>query len=314
MRRDLQLDIDALVDRVSARLPASKPSVRKAIKYLQNQHDAPLEFDRAKSKWVLHDPDFSLPLLDPTPEDVVAVAIASALLSPLGDPDLDRRIRGLLEELDERITQDGKGKHPLRNNAVLATASAKTLVQSRIIGVLARAIGRGVVRLQYGSPWSGKRGTHVIEPWQLRIHDGVLYVRGWNRSKKAPSTYRVAHIQSAILQEGEPPRQPRPASRDIWGPEGPGSGVDDDRPSIATIRVRGPMARYIAPSQWHKDQRDRWLEKDELLERTFAYESCRETARRLLTLGDALEHVHPPILLEELATHVRALHTLVRHL
>lgn len=307
LRAHGELSFESLLRKVSADAEVSAPSVRKALKWLREEHDAPLRYDGQNRGWILERKDYSLPLLDPTPDDIVAVAFASALLSPLGDKALDRRIQSLLMELDERAEKGGGGRK-LRSHAVMATSSATTPVEPRVVTTLARAVGHDVVRITYTSPWQPEPSVkvHVIEPWQLRVHDGNLYVRGWLRARSVATTFRVAQIQT-INVTGERPLQPRPPAHEIWGEEGPGRGVDIDAPDTATIRIRGAMARLVASTRWHEDQEDRWVEKNELLERTFRYASCRETARRLLPLGDALEHLEPKSLREELASHVKAL-------
>ena len=73
-------------------------------------------------------------------------------------------------------------------------------------------------------------------------------------------------------------------------------GIDEDRPDTAVLRIRGPLARWIAREKWHPNQVDTWLEPGELLERRVPYRSCRELARRLMTLGDALVSVEPETL------------------
>lgn len=307
MRTHAQLRFDDLLQKVDATVSTSAPSLRRACRWLREAHDAPLGYDNRLRMWVLERRDFSLPLLDPTADDIVAVAFAGALLSPIGDAELDRRVRSLLMEMDERITAGGRDRK-LRSHAVMATSSATMPVNPRVVGTLATAVGRHVVRITYSSPWRDEPTvkTHVVEPWQLRVHDGNLYVRGWLRQKAVPSTFRVSQIQSIVVT-GERPETPRPPAHDIWGDDGPGMGVDVDRPGRATVRIRGAMARYVGSTAWHEEQHDRWVEKDQLLERTFFYESCRATARWLLGLGDALEQVEPDTLRRELAGHAAAL-------
>jgi hypothetical protein len=116
MRKHAQLRFDELLRKVDAIVPTSGPSLRRACTWLRQTHDAPLRYDARMRMWVLERRDFTLPLLDPTADDIVAVAFAGALLSPIGDPDLDRRIQSLLMELDERVASSGGGRK-LRSHA-----------------------------------------------------------------------------------------------------------------------------------------------------------------------------------------------------
>ena len=311
MRQNGPIALDDLVTKVNAHREASTPSVRKALDWLRTEHDAPLRYDASLRAWVLERSDFSLPLLDPTADDIVAVAFAGALLSPLGDRALDNRIQSLLMELDERASAMGSASK-LRSHAVTATSSAITPVDPRVLSTLARAVGRDVVRFTYTSPWRDEPTlkSHLVEPWQLRVHDGNLYLRGWLRSREVASTFRVSQIHT-ISVTTDTPKRPRPPAHEIWGEHGPGHGVDVDEPDTALVRIRGPVARLVAATRWHEAQEDRWVKKNEVLERRFRYESRRETARRLLGLGAALEHIEPASLRDALAQHVRALSRIV---
>ena len=61
----------------------------------------------------------------------------------------------------------------------------------------------------------------------------------------------------------------------------------------------GTVARWVSRMQWDPAQQDRWVEARELLERTVPYHSCREFARRLLSIIDGLEMIEPAELREE---------------
>lgn len=303
MREHQKLTFLELNEHVSVGCKASGPSVRRALRWLQEKHDAPIFYDRRIRRWVLEREEFSLPILDPTPDDVVAAALAGALVNRFGDEDLDSRMQSLLMELDERTTA---GK--LRNNVVVGTSSARMKIESRTVTALATAVGRAVVRVSYRSPWSEKPTvkSHVIEPWQLRVHDGNLYVRAWLRGRNVVTTLNVSHIQS-ITSVDDSPIRARPPTARIWDGRSLGQDVDTDHADQATVRIRGPLARYIALVVWHDEQRDVWIQQDEVLQRDFSYSSRRATARRLLALGDALVCVAPASLREEVVRHAGVL-------
>lgn len=307
MRKHGELPFASLLTKVNGDLEASAPSMRKALRWLRSEHDAPLHYEAGSRRWVLERRDFSLPLLDPTADDVVAVAFASALLSPLGDASLNQRIAGLLAELDERAASTGQSRR-LRSHAVTASSSAMTAADPKVVVTLARAVGTAVVRLRYLSPWAEDptEKSHLVEPWQLRVHDSVLYLRAYSRRRKGPATFRVSQVRTAVVT-GDAPTEPRPPAGAVWGAAGPTADVDIDRPDTAVVRIRGGMARYAASECWHADQHDRWLDGKSVLERSFDYASCRSLARRLLMLGDALISVRPPALREQVRLHAQAL-------
>ncbi len=276
-------------------------TVQRALKYMRENWDAPLQFNHGAKQWQLLDRSFTLPLTDPEPEDLAAVVFAAALLSPIADEELNARVRRLIEQMDEAVEEKRSrlDSGRVRPRAVTATSTTSSEVDSRLISKLATSIGVGVVRIQYESPWSNTVKHHDIEPWQLRIHDGSMYLRAFSRTYNEARSYRVAQIVHARVLPEERPREAIPPRSKLWGSADPGYGIDSDRPGVAVLRIRGGVARWVSRMKWDPGQEDRWITEGELLERRVPYHSCREFARRLLSIVDGLDAIEPPELREE---------------
>jgi len=298
----------ATKETLSHRANVAGVTVQRALKYMREEWDAPLEFVHATKLWKLLDDKFTLPLTDPDPEDLAAVVFASALLQPVADAELNARVKRLVEQMDAAVEESAKNKDALkvRPKSVTATMTTGTRVDSRLVSKLLTAVGTGVVRIEYDSPWSGTRKTHDVEPWQLRLHDGVMYMRAFSRTTGDARVFRVAQIVHARVLPEQTPREPIPPKGSLWGSSDPGFGIDSDRPGVATLRVRGGVARWIANMVWDPGQEDRWIEPAELLERRVPYHSCREFARRLFTIVDGLESIEPAELRDEVTSDARA--------
>jgi len=90
------------------------------------------------------------------------------------------------------------------------------------------------VRLTYRSPWRDESVVHDFEPWQVWLHDGVLYVRGHSRTRRAVRTFRLANVESVVSVPNAHPIAPVPANP--WAGEEPRYGIDEDRPNEAVLR------------------------------------------------------------------------------
>ena len=139
----------------------------------------------------------------------------------------------------------------------------------------------------YRSAWRDERVVHDVEPWQVWLHNGVLYLRGFSRKRRAARTFRLANVDSITVLPNVRPSAPVPS--DPWEGDDPRYGIDHDRPNDALLLFRGPVARRIAAATWHPAQHDTWVIEGELLERRLPYRSCRELARRLATVADGLD-------------------------
>jgi predicted DNA-binding transcriptional regulator YafY len=291
---------------LASKVSRSEMTVQRSLTWLRDQHDAPVDFSRATMAWSLNDPAFTLPLEDPDSDDLTAVVIAASMLQPLADEGLTSRINRLVEQMDARVRQAGERRGTIRSGAITTTASLASRIDPLIASTLLTNCRRGVVKIRYYSPWTDKEERHEVEPWQARIHDGTMYLRAYCRDVSETRTFRVSEIRSAQVMDGVQPRGDLPAPEEMWGAADPAYGIDHDRPGIAILKIRGPVARWVHSMQWHPSQRDVWIDEGELLERRVAYSSCREFARRVLMIIDAVESVEPAELREQVRANISA--------
>lgn len=278
-------------------------SLRKARTLLSEQFGIEITVD-GHHRYRLEDPNASLPLVDPTSDDVTAVVMATSLLAPIVDEGLRQHLERLVADIDQAYRQRNKKRSPKvpKRAAVASTFSSGQVCNPKILADLALAVGRHPVKINYDKPWENTSKRYVVEPWQLRVHDGGFYLRGFSRHAKEPRNFRVVQIRSCTVQTEDRLREPIPPTDKLWT-ESPAYGLDEDRPDTAVIRIKGAYARWVAAERWHPEQKDTWVTKGELLERRLPYLSCRELARRVLTLGDALVSVEPAELAKEVAGH-----------
>jgi len=287
---------------------ASKETVQRALNWLRNDNNAPIEFRRPV--WRLTEP-YRLPLLSPQPDDLTAVVLAGAMLETVADPDLAHRVQELVAELDQRLRAAGtRGLIPARGVSATMTFGA-TIDRRRLEKLLQATLGK-VVEIEHRKVWR-KRGepafaTIRLEPWSCRVHDGMAYVRGFARDRDGARTYRIADIDSVRVVPNARTSQRRPPPDEIWGDRDPRFGIDEHKPGEARIVVRGAVARWFEPVVLHPQQESRWLEPNEVLERRVPYRSRRELARRLLSIIDGLVMVEPEELRLELSGYVKAAH------
>jgi predicted DNA-binding transcriptional regulator YafY len=278
---------------IAKKAGVSQETAKRALEVLRD-NGAPVEYVPAARGWRMTDPSFALPLFEPAVEDLQAAMTAAGLLEAIGQADVAARAWGLFDELDVEL--HGRRGRTVSRDALRVTQSTARVRDQCWVLALLRAVHRSVVEIRYRSPWKEEASTHQFEPWQLWLHDGVLYVRGYSRTRKAPRTLRLAGIDGLSVLPGQTPTAPVPARNQIWGEGTPRLGVDEDRPDVATIRLRGPVARWVGSLAWHPDQTDIWHEDGDMLERRVPYRSCRELARRLVAVADGLVSVEPPAL------------------
>jgi predicted DNA-binding transcriptional regulator YafY len=282
---------------IAGRAGGSPATVKRALQWLRDK-GANIIYEAKHRAWRLRDRAFALPLTEPSLEDLQATLTAAGLHEALGQHAAAARALSLFDELDIRLHEERRGR-AIRRDALRVTQSTAVVRDPRWVLVLLGAARRRVVRIRYRSPWKNEVSTHEFEPWQVWLHDGVFYVRGYSRTRQAPRTLSLACIEALSVCDGDKPAVRVPDPTDIWGGRDPRFGIDDDRPGVATITLRGPVARWVAGTLWHPQQKDAWPLADETLVRQLPYRSCRELARRLAGIADGLASVDPSELREE---------------
>lgn len=282
----------------------SHVSIQRTLNTLRDR-DAQIEFVLAARRWRLSSP-FPMPLEAPDDDDIVAVLLAKEILAPLLDADIVDRIGRVAEQLDEKRVARAGGAASAVAARVSATLTLGTRVKAGVLRMLLQACRRSAVRIDYDAPWKpvgqGRR-WYEVEPWAVRIHDGAAYLRAWRRDVGEARTLRVAQIEAieafALPKLQRLARVPPPAT--LWGDEDPAFGIDHDRPDEAVLLIDGAVARWVHRVQWHPTQMDRWLVDGEVLERRVRYRSCRELARRIASIFDAVRGIEPAELRDEVA-------------
>lgn len=279
----------------------SPQTIQRALDELRERHEGQIRYSGRDQRWRLEAP-LSMPLEAPERDDLLYQLYAEAMTKPLLGPRFVTRIRKIIEDVDDRFRQRGTPTDVPKHNAMTSTSTLASSIDLEILQRLHAACRRTAIRMRYGSPW--KRGSNPpwqeIEPWAIRVMDGAVFLRAWSRARDGARTFRVAHIESVediADRKTATPRHSPPA--DPWEEDYSGFGIDLDRPGVAVIRFRGAIARWIARVSWHPTEQDVWLEPDDLLERTIAYRSCRELARRLASVIDGIESIEPRELREE---------------
>ena len=114
----------------------SEETARRGLKYLRDYHDAPIVPVRADNTWALEDPNFRIPLVDPTQTDLASAIFAAAVLEPIASSETRVRIERMVEMMDLVVRQRREVRH-LRQQ-VLGEPQGRRLraaaKQRRVIG------------------------------------------------------------------------------------------------------------------------------------------------------------------------------------
>lgn len=278
--------------------------MRKARRFLE-ERSVPIVYDASSRRWRLADGSHEDPLLDPSPADLTLLVLGAALLDPFVDGETRGRVRAAVGAVGHELGLKSLGAP--RPSAVRSSVTMRSTVDAAVLLKVLDHVQRGVLRIAYASPWTEHYVQHVIEPWGVQLVDGAMYLRAYSRKRSEARTFHLGFIGSCVVMPRVLPSQPVPPATELWGEPDTGFGVDEDSPDVATVRLRGPVARWLSKIEWHPLQQDRGPDRDGVLERSVPYRSRREFARRLLSYADAIVRIEPAALRDEVVRAVEKL-------
>lgn len=285
----------------------SDRTLRNAREILEGRR-VPLLYDGATRRWRLEDPNHEDPVLDPSDDDLSLLVLGAALLEPFVDPETWARVRAAVGAVSQELKPTTS---PPRSAAVRSSVTMRSTVDPKTLRKVLDNVQRGVLRLSYYAPWNDRYEQHVVEPWGVQLVDGAVYLCAYSQRRAQRRTFHLGFVESCVVEPRKHPTQQVPSADALWADEDAGYGVDEHYPSVAVIRFRGPVARWLSRIEWNPAQRDRGPGSEGVLERSVPYRSRREFARKLLSYADAIVSIEPPDLREEVMTAVKKLQTTI---
>jgi predicted DNA-binding transcriptional regulator YafY len=282
----------------------SRPTAERLIELLKNDYYAPISYDEQHRGYVLDDPDWQLPFLPVSTDELFAIAFARQHLQQASEGFLS----GLLSAYWERMVKELEEKIPkeLLDESLYSVSDPRVApsVDKVLQLVLKALVERKRLKMGYRSAWSDDFKEREISPWHLRFAEGRLYLWAYCHLREEPRLFQVLGIESPKLTKNEYREKPSDFAQ-VYLQAGVGKFFTE-KPFEVKVQIFPPRSRYVAKERWHPEQRD-VVFKDDSLERTFLATSIREVAWHLLYLGDAAKVISPKELKEEMARQARAI-------
>jgi predicted DNA-binding transcriptional regulator YafY len=190
---------------LATRYEVSVRTIERDIDALQ-QAGVPIYADVGRRGGYAVDRTMTLPPLNFTPEEAVAVSVALRRVS--GSP-FDRAARSALHKIVSALpARESAAAHDLAERVLLAGSAATTNAPVPSI-ITDSLVARRVLRLTYQDR-SGERTEREVEPLLFLSGPYGWYLLGWCRLREDLRAFRVDRVL-AVIDTGEPaPARPRP--------------------------------------------------------------------------------------------------------
>ncbi len=205
---------------------------------------------------------------------------------------LNPRMRDFLAQLPQVITAKAGPRAP-------GASSAQVETTRRLFDATR---DRRVIEMRYFSAASNRSKTYRVEPYQLALAQGGLYLVGWVPQYDAFRTFAVERIERLSVRE-ETFARTRTLPARLFGAS---LGVFSGEPQDVTVEFDARTAMFVRSRVWHESQR-----LDELpegrLRVTLSVTLDWALRSWILGFGAGVRVVSPPELAAEIAEECRAM-------
>ena len=281
-------------------MEVSEASVKRDIDFLRDRLNCPLEWDRNKNGYVIHDhlaPSgrFELPGMWFEASEVLALLTMLHLVEGVQPGLLEDHVAPLKSRLRSMLSEGTKSVKPIEKKVKLIHFAART-VEPKHFQLIAGALLEGNrLHLQYWNRDKRERTTRNISPQRLVHYRENWVLDAWCHEKNALRTFSLEAIEGvrvldeAVLEVGE---------NELCEHFESGYGIFAGPAKYrARLKFTPSRAQWVSAEQWHPDQSSAVLDDGSYLLEV-PYSNDQELLMDLLRHAPEVEVLDPPELRE----------------
>jgi predicted DNA-binding transcriptional regulator YafY len=274
------------------------------LDFLRDEWRVPLEFDRAKSSYLLTEPMTALPPVALSQGELVALYFAEKVLAQYRGTPFERDLESAFRKIQELLPQEVRVS-PARLDDFLSFDPGPLHTPDAEVfrAVLAAQRLRRRLLIRYRSLSSDRTTERRVHPYHLFNHRGDWYLAAWDEARKDVRIFALHRIRRATPTTGS---YEVPADFNFRRWMADAFGVQKgDKPVSVSIRFAPRQARWIRERRWHRSARvQEGLDGSLVLNLTIAETS--EIVRWVLQFGHEAEVLEPPSLRAAVAEQLAA--------
>lgn len=287
------------LEALCSHLEASPATVKRSIRFLREQLNAPIEYDHFQKGYLYerNTPQASAP--QPLPglwfngQELAALLTAEEVLGQISLGLLRVELAPLRRKLDKLLRQRPSGSPEVARRVRLERKQARAIDTSHFSRVTDALIRRRRLEAEYHSRSRDETTSRVLSPVRLVYYRDNWYLAAWCHEHADLRVFAVDRFSIAkVLDEAayEPPEDL--VNTRLESAYGIYEGAAD---KVAVLRFSPTAARWVADEIWHADQAAEWL-PDGRYELRVPYRHDKELLMDVLRHGSGAEVVAPTAL------------------
>ncbi|MGD8937355.1 MAG: YafY family protein [Thiogranum sp.] len=294
------------MDEIRRELECSDSTARRALHYLRDRLDTPLEYDRERNGWLYAGAPsgrFQMPGLWFSAEELHALLVSHHLLNELQPGLLSRYIDPVKQKIEELLKQPAGAPPDIARRVRILQMAARPTDLQQFRRFATALLERKRVRVLYHGRERDKTTERVISPQRLVYYRSNWYLDAWCHLRRGLRSFSIDRLHLVEVLE-EPAREISDAVLDKHYASAYGIFAGTPKHK-AVLHFSSEAARWVVDEQWHPQQEGE-VQADGSYVLKVPYSDERELVMDILKYGPDVEVRAPKGLREAVAARLAA--------
>ncbi|MBQ0052228.1 MAG: WYL domain-containing protein [Treponema sp.] len=275
----------------------STKTVQRYIQILQNDYDAPIEFDFSKNGYYYTDNNFFIQNVMLTEGELLTLSAIFPILEQYRNTPFEQNFRQIMGKITDMLPENVSVDSSLVNDEIRFISDPIVMLQNGVFDAVLKAIKvHKTLEFEYKTGRSESFEYRKFDPYHIICHKGSWYLIGFSHKSNAIRIYAMPRIRNVRLTEtifkipeGFKLENHIDPDFGIWNSETPNFKAE--------VLIDSRMKTYAMEREWHKNQTIKENE-DGTVYISFETNQIDQTAEWVLEFGGAAKVLNPPELVE----------------
>ena len=273
-------------------------TIEKDIRFMRNEHDAPICYSRLENGYFYSDDEYALDSMPLTESDMEAIKAAANILSQFKNNPLFSQFETAIDKITNRVTISNN----VQDNAIeqyVQFETSQKIEGAEYLEIILKAIKKkSVIQFVYQSFQSEKTAkVRRVHPYLLKEYNNRWYLIGKSELKEKVITYGLDRVVDlSVLSQSF--LMDKEFSADQFFKHAFGITTSDNPPITIVIETNEVLSKYLRSQPMHNSQIYKG-EKNGKHIFSFYLLLTYELKARLLSFGADLKVISPNVLIED---------------
>jgi predicted DNA-binding transcriptional regulator YafY len=182
---------------IAKEFEVSARTIQRDLDLLRDRMGAPLEFDRAKQRWIYTDKSYALPAIQMTEGELVAILLAERLIRQYRGAPFEQRLRSAFDKIVQTLPEQVSVDLSALSDAYSFEIGPVSEIDARVFDALSKAASNHRrLELTYFTQSRGEENVRRIDPYHIHNYRGDWYVIAFDHLRHKVLDFRLDRIRS----------------------------------------------------------------------------------------------------------------------